>query len=266
VAAEPRPQSLARPLGQTPEVEETKMRKLCFSLCTLLLLVGATSAFAASKGSSMISLQFGQGQADVVDIFDPLNEPGTSFETVYITGEGHADQLQFGLEAWYMFSADYAFTGAFAMGTGTEKYVAGNFASGQTAADFKDYDEMSIYKASSKRFRLGIDRVGEIGERFQWFMGPGLEFATGKTTRSVWVQEGEHPGVVTEFDSPSMTRVGFNGRVGGTMMVTPTMGITGRVGHTLGRASVEDEGAKASWFSGTWDAMWGLTFAFGGEQ
>jgi hypothetical protein len=238
------------------------MRKL-LSLCALLLLVSATSAFALDKGSMMFSLQLGQGQGDFVDVFDPLNEPGSDN---YVNGIGHLDQFQMGGEAWYMFTENYAFTGAFAIGVGTEKYEAGNFGPGESGGDFADEDKMSIYKSNSMRIRFGADRVGKIGEGFEWFMGPGLEFWSGKTTRSIGIYDLSEHISIREFDSPSMTRFGVNGRVGGTMMLTSQIGITGRIGHSYGRAAVEEKGAKASWFSGTWDAMWGLTYAMGGAK
>jgi hypothetical protein len=242
------------------------MRKL-LPLCALLLLVGATSAFAAGKGSSMFSLQLGQGQGDFVNVLDPFNEQ-MFFQDSYLGPNSYVprDQIQFGVEYWYMFSEDYALTGALAVGTWNEKQEAGNLRVGESASDFKDF----LFKSSSVRARIGADRVGRLGESFEWFMGPGLEIWSGKTKESDWYvtyannSSGDY--LFREFESPNMTRFGINGRVGGTFMLTPQIGVTGRVGHSFGRASAEDRGAKTTWLSTTWDAMWGLTFAFGGAR
>ena len=89
------------------------MRKL-LPLCALLLLVGATSAFAMGKGASMLSLQFGQGQGDFAQVFDPNIVHSDNY--IDRNPEVPRDQLQFGAEYWYGLSEEYAFTGAFAIG------------------------------------------------------------------------------------------------------------------------------------------------------
>jgi hypothetical protein len=112
--------------------------------------------------------------------------------------------------------------------------------------------------------------VGNAGERFVWFMGPGLEYWSGRTKSDVQVSyylDGIHTvATLRGIESPRVTRFGFNGRVGGTMMLNPRVGITGRIGHTFGRASAEDRGGKTTWLTGSWEAMWGLTFAFHGAD
>ena len=66
VAAEPRPQSLARPPSQTPEVEETKMRKLGIVLAALACL-----SFVVVPVASAQAFNWGVGANLGVGIFTP---------------------------------------------------------------------------------------------------------------------------------------------------------------------------------------------------
>ncbi len=220
---------------------------------TSAVVSGPRSARAPGKGTSMLSLQFGQGQGDFVDVplyAYPYYGPN-AIGFLHPSDEVPRDQLQFGAEYWYLLSEDYALTGALGVGLyGRKERLANSNLSGQDSIVLAGIASTGLtYRSSGTKFRIGCDRVGNRGKRFVWFVGPGLEYWSGRTK-------------VSELESPRVTRFGFNGRVGGTMMLNSRVGITGRIGHTFGRASAEDRGGKTTWLTGTWEAMWGLTFAF----
>jgi len=106
---------------------------------------------------------------------------------------------------------------------------------------------------TSLKLRVGVDKVGNVGDRLQFFMGPGIEYWTGEQKLDVGGSE-------TEFES--VTRYGVSGRIGGFMMLSETVGIMGQVGHTFGFASVDDSGAETSWSPSSFQASWGLAFGF----
>ena len=90
----------------------------------------------------------------------------------------------------------------------------------------------------------------KVGERLTVFMGPGLEFWSGKQKLTVGGAGSE---------SESVKRYGVSGRIGGFMALTDRVAIMGQVGHTFGLATVTD-GAKSTWLPSSFNASWGLTF------
>lgn len=66
-------------------------------------------------------------------------------------------------------------------------------------------------------------------------------------------------------ESASVTRISLSGRMGGTMMIGSGWGLTGAMGHKIGHASAEDQGARATWWPSSFDAQGGLVFVFGGN-
>jgi hypothetical protein len=213
------------------------MRKM-LTLAALMLVLGAPAALA-QKGASMFSIGISQGTADLYDPFDAGNYI-SAFSTPEIGVSG---------EYWHMFSDDYGFALQGTFGFSSEKDEPGDLATpGSVEGKFS---------TTSYKVRVGGDRVGKIGDRFTWFMGPGLEFWSGKAKF-----EGFAP---TEIETENITRFGINGRFGGVMALTPTIGIMGQIGHTLGLASAEDQGSKATWYPSSFNAAWGLHFTFGGQ-
>lgn len=107
---------------------------------------------------------------------------------------------------------------------------------------------------TSFKARLGVDRVGKVSDRLQVFLGPGVEYWTGKEKLKV---------AGAETESESVNRFGVSGRIGGFMMISETVGIMGQVGHTFGIAKADDSGgAKTSWWPNSFQASWGLAFGF----
>lgn len=217
------------------------MRKV-IALSILALAVSAGSAFAAA-GGSILSVGVFQGTGDYA---------GPEDGNGYISAFDHSE-LGLGAEYWYMFADDYALAIQGAVGFFSEKWEPGTNAAGGPELKFS---------TSSFKVRVGGDRVGQIGDRFTWFMGPGLEFWTGKAK---FENFGWATYTTPEVETESTTRIGVNGRFGGIMKLSDAVGIQGQIGHTLGYATAEQEEAKATWFPSGFNASWGLAFAFGGE-
>jgi hypothetical protein len=110
--------------------------------------------------------------------------------------------------------------------------------------------------SSSWRVRVGGDRVGKIGDRFKWYMGPGVEYGSGKAKF-----EAGGPSLETE----PTNRYGINGRLGGVMMLNDKVGVRGQIGNSFGMESVEDSGGKSSAYYSNFESAWGVQFSFGGE-
>jgi hypothetical protein len=214
------------------------MRKVV-ALSILALTVGAGSAFAAA-GGSILSVGVFQGTGDYA---------GPEDGNGYITAFDHSE-LGVGAEYWYMFADDYALAIQGAFGFFSETNEPGDNAVGGPEAKFS---------TTSFKLRVGGDRIGQIGDRFTWFMGPGVEFWSGKAK----FEEFFGPG--TEVETESTTRIGVSGRVGGIMKLSDAIGIQGQVGHTLGYATAEEAGAKATWYPSSFNASWGLALSFGGN-
>ena len=190
------------------------------------------TAGAASAAGSKLSIGLGQGVADgyaqtTVGSGSYLS-PTTSPET------------NLGAEFWHSFSDDYAVALSGAYGLSSTKWE------GAASGD-------SEIKATGKslKFRLGADRLGKIGDKLTFFMGPGLEYWTGTQK----LKEGS-----VETESESTNRFGVSGRIGGFMALSEKLSIMGQVGHTFGFATAKDV-AKTTWMPNSFNASWGLTFS-----
>lgn len=207
------------------------MKKALLTILTLCLVVPA--AMAGEGGRSRLSIGLGQGVADGYS-------PATVGSSDYLAPTT-APETNVGAEYWYSFGDDYAFALSGAYGFSTMKWEGA--ASG---------DPEIKATGSSFKFRVGGDRVGKVGDRLTVFMGPGLEFWSGKQKLDVGG---------TSDESESVTRFGVSGRIGGFMALTEKVGIMGQVGHTFGLAKAED-GAKTTWMPSSFNASWGLAFGF----
>jgi hypothetical protein len=205
------------------------MKRRIFAVATFALLAIAPSAFAAGKGSSMLAIGLGQAKANIPVVF------GLQF-----------DETNVGAQYWYLFSDDYAFTASGAIGFGNIKFE-----------DTTPPADEEKYTLSGFRFRVGGDRIGQIGDRFTMYMGPGLEYQSAKVT----FEETGFPDV----ESESATTFGINGRIGGVMMLSDAIGIAGEISHSFGFASYEEGPDELTWMPNSVNAFWGLTFTFGGN-
>lgn len=222
------------------------MKKLLLVLTALLLVTSVSGAYAMSKGSSMLAIELAQGTG----IFsDPVADGVTPD---YISLNEISD-LGVSGEYWYMFSDDYALTLS-----GGVSFASYKEEPNDPAVDTKDTGTGTSY-----RVRLGGDRMGQVGDRLTVFAGPGLVFESGKAK---FKQEGA--GASGEAEGSGTTQFGISGRIGAIMKINDSVGIVGRIGHQLGyvTSSAKTGNAKVTAWGGTFDAAWGLEFAFGGAK
>jgi hypothetical protein len=219
------------------------MMRRIFAVAAFAMLAVAPSAFAAGKGSSLLSLGLGQSTVPV--------------ENVLFSGNGQViptsePSIDFGAQYWYMASEDYAFTVAAKMAYGHQKWEPADNTNSEATKSLSGYS-----------IRVGGDRFGKIGDRFTMYFGPGIEFASHKTKVEIDGQP--------DIETGDATFIGINGRIGGIMMLSPSLGISGEIGNSFGQTSAENDSdpvgtAKTTWTSSDFSAFWGLTFAFGGSK
>ena len=219
------------------------MRRL-IGWSTLLLALGASSALA-DKGKSMLSIGISQGVGDYAGPLS-INASPPGYLSNFV-----APELGVNIEYWHRFTDDYAVALQGNYGFYSERREPGNAA----APGSQDVE----FTSSSFKLRVGGDRIGKIGERFVWFMGPGVEFWNGKGTFKNFAASPND-----DVDTESTNRWGISGRFGGVMKLSDAIGIQGQIGHTFGFASVEEQGAKITWYPSSTFAAWGLIFTFGG--
>jgi hypothetical protein len=192
----------------------------------VLLLGSVSNAGAIGKGASMLALELTTGTADLSE----FATDGSFF--VY-------DVPEVGVQAqyWRLLSDDYAWT--LSVGWG---------ASRQNVTSSPTFTEETV-KHSSFNVRLGGDRVVEVGSRALMYGGPGVEYWVGKS----------------QFGGFTSTRLGLSARLGATMKINETFGITAHVGPRIGWAKSDSdlEPTKASWWTGSFEGTMGVAFAFG---
>ena len=214
------------------------MRIRSLVLAVLLVVLSAPSAWAIGKGTSLFAIQLTSGTADLIE------PEGGGYSTAF-------DHSEIGVSAeyWNMVSEDYAWTIAAGMGFFTETDAPGDNAP-PGSPDFE-------YSQSSFNIRVGGDRVVMIGDRGMVYFGPGLEYWSGSAEFD--------SGGPSALETESTTRYSLNARIGATMLLSETLGITMHGGQRIGYASAEDAGAKVTWWPSSFEAACGLVFAFGGN-
>lgn len=190
----------------------------------------AMAADSASAEGHKLSIGLGQGVAD--------GYAATTVGSGSYLSPATAPETNVGAEFWHSFSDDYAGALSGAYGLSSMKWEGAASGDPEIEATGK-----------SLKFRLGADRLGKVGEKFVVFMGPGIEYWTGKQKLTVGA---------TESESKSTNRFGVSGRIGGFMMLSEKVGVMGQVGHTFGFAKASD-GAKTTWMPSSFNASWGLT-------
>lgn len=198
---------------------------------SLVVLGSGFASRAAVAGESKLSVGLGQGTAD--------GYSATTVGTGNYLAPTSTPETNVGVEYWHGFDENTALALSGAYGFSSMKWEGA--ASG---------DPEIKATGTSIKFRAGVDRTGKVGERLTVFLGPGLEFWSGKQKLTV---------AGTGNESNSVTRYGVSGRIGGFMALTDKLSIMGQVGHTFGMATVTD-GAKSTWLPSSFNASWGLTF------
>ena len=151
-----------------------------------------------------------------------------------------------------MLSEDYAVTVTAGYGFFSETDQPSDSA-GTGARDFK-------FSISSFNVRVGGDRVVMLGERTMMYGGPGIEFWSGsaKFEPSPFTGTGD-------YTNQSTVRFGISARIGASMMMNESVGLTAHVGGRYGHASVEEQGAKATWWPSSIESSAGVLFLMGGK-
>ncbi len=213
------------------------MRLHLAAAVTLLMMAGSSQALAIGKGTSSLSIQLGNGVADLAA------PAGPGYITSFTVSE-----IEPKVEWNTMLKDDYAMNIGIGIGMFKETDKPGS-AAGPGAPELET-------KVTSFFVRIGGDRVVQVGDRAVFYFGPGFEYWSGKY---------EYDGGSFTEESETATRISLSGRVGGTMMLTETVGFTCNVGRKLGVASMKWDGAEASWNPSSTDASGGLVFVFGGK-
>jgi len=217
----------------------SSIRKFAFAVLFLVsaaaLALAPAHAEGLAKGSSLLSLQFTTGVADLA-----TPEAGSGGITAYDHSEW-GGQLQF----QHLLSDDWALAIGIGLGTFKETDKPGdNALPGEP--DF-------VYSQSSTKVRIGADRFVHLTPTFHLFVGPGIEY---------WKGHAKFEQGTNNIESEDATRWAFNGRMGAHVALGNTVGLEGHIGHYFGTASAKDAGAEVMWSpSGTESAV-GLAFQF----
>jgi hypothetical protein len=219
------------------------MRKLV-TWSVVALLLGATSAFAQGKtgGGKQTSLFIGWSHGSGDYESNPISFTGDDYINLQTLPEMG---INAGLAS--MMAPDYALALDFDWRFGSIKQ--------EPTTNALPGAPTPKLTSSSWKIRVGGDRYGDIGTRFKWFFGPGFEYASGKPKF-----ENFAPAPNNSIDGESTTKYGLSGRVGGIMKLNEKVGIYGKIGDSVGWASVEDTGGKDTWYYSDFEAAWGLQF------
>jgi hypothetical protein len=207
----------------------------CAALSAAILFVNAPAhAEGLGKGSSILAFQATTGVADLTSV-DALGRT-----TAYDHSEW-GGQVAF----QHLVSEDWALALSGGIGTFKETDTPGTLSPPGTT-DF-------VYKQSSWQARIGADRFVHISPSFHLFVGPGLQYWSGK---------GKVTDAAVTTESVRTKRFAFNGRLGAHVALSDGVALIGHIGHYLGHASATSDGSKASWMpSGTESAV-GFAFKF----
>jgi hypothetical protein len=235
------------------KTREESMKRTTVVLAGLLLTAFAPGAWALSKGGSMLAIELTHGTADFADKTNGSTTTTAPFTAQYISAYT-SGELGVQAQYWYLMADDYAVTVSGGIGFMSEKDAPGQGAT-TGSPDHK-------FSTSSFNIRLGGDRVVKVGDRAMLYGGPGLEFWSGRAKYEDFILfDGSTR--IPEYKDESTIRFGLSARLGGTMMINPSFGLTTHVGTRIGYASVEEQGAKATWWPSSVEGSLGLLFAFG---
>ena len=213
----------------------------------LLLVTGAALAGALfvapvsameglHKGSTVLSFQLAHGDGDFAtpEVFDP------GFITAY-------DHTEWGgqVQVQHLVSENWALS--VALGIGTTKETDSPGTNAPLASD--DFE----YTQSSWNVRVGLDRMAHITPEFHLYVGPGLQYWSGKA---------EFDDGTTSIESENASRIALSGRIGAHIALSESFGLNGHIGGYIGRASAEDANAEASWTPSGNDGALGIAFTF----
>jgi hypothetical protein len=203
------------------------------SLAALVLFaIAPVRAEGLAKGSNILSFEMTTGVADLTTV--DLQGRTTAYDHSEWGGQVSFQRL---------LSDDWALALSGGIGTFKETDEPGA-SSPPLTTDF-------VYSQSSWQVRVGADRFVHISPTFHLFVGPGLQYWSGKP-------KFEDAGV--EGEGVSTKRFAFNGRLGAHVALSDGIALIGHIGHYVGSASATHDESKASWMpSGTESAV-GVSF------
>jgi len=204
----------------------------------LALSIAATSAFAIEAGTSLLGIHVGGGEAEWVQ------DAGTAG---YITSESKLPTIRAGLEYWHVMANDKAITLSGGLGYFSETDKPGT-AAAPASPDLKS-------TVTSFHVRLGMDDMYKVTDNVILYMGPGVQYGSGKFKFEAGTFSDE---------APTVTTWSLDGRFGG-MCKKGNVGMGGSIGHSFGISSATKDGAKANWTSGGFYGEGSLVFFFGGS-
>ncbi len=215
------------------------MKRLASSIA-LVAAVALAAVPAHAEKSIVVGFGVMHGVADLAS--NTGNGVNSAFQSPEIGGR---------FEYWNFMKENYAlnFQANFGFQSETDK-PRNDAATGRREAKFT---------SSSWGVRLGGDRTWNPLPNTTLFIGPGVEYWTGKAK---FVDVGGNNGT---YETESVTRVSLSGHTGAMLMMGSNWGISGQLGHKLGMASYEENGGKSSWWPNSIDGAMELIFKFGGK-
>ena len=210
------------------------MKLLRMALVVAGVLAGiapAATAFAAEESQDLLGIQLTSGTADLY-----------ASQGDYLSAYDHSE-LGVGIQYWRLMSKDYAFALSGGIGGFSETDEAGP-AAAPGSPDRR-------YTQRSWNLRVGGDRAVSVGERAIFYFGPGLEVWSGKAK----FENITSPGA---YLTQNVMRYSLSARIGGVMLLSERIGLNCQLGTYLGRASAEEQGAKAHWWPSGFQAASGL--------
>jgi hypothetical protein len=203
-----------------------------FTIFTVASFAPASGAEGLAKGSSLLSLQLAQGDADLA-----TPEAGSGGITAYDHPEW-GGQLQF----QHLLGENWALAVAFGIGTASE-----------TDKPADPGDPEFKYSQSSWNARVGADYFVHISPAFHLFVGPGFQY---------WTGHGKFEAGANSVEAKDATRIALDGRMGAHVELSNSVGLIGSIGHYWGHASADDAGAEVSWSASGNDGAMGFSFKF----
>lgn len=221
------------------------MKRFHLALVALCLVLLAPDAHAFGQGTQILAVELTQGTADFADV---TQQDGPGF-----IGAWSHSELGVQGQYWNLLTDDYAVAVSAGYGFFSETDQPGTAA----AVGAKD----KRFTQGSFNVRVGGDRVVKVGERGIVYFGPGFEYWNG----SAKFENFTFSDPALSYENQSTSRFGLSVRIGGMMSIGQNVGFLCHVGEKVGYATVEENGAKATWWPSSFDGAAGFYVSFGGD-
>lgn len=198
----------------------------------VLVLPSFASAASLQKGTSLLAIQLSRGVADA-NVDNGGYILSSTWPEVGVQGQ-----------YWYFLADEYGVNVTAGIGYFKESVTADPATIGATD---------QTYKLSSVQFRVGGDRFAKLTDKLQIFVGPGIQYWSGKLTF-------EDPS--GEAEQPSTTRIALSGRIGANIAIGENFGLMGHIGQYWGYATASEGGAETKWLPSGSEGAMGFLFGF----